>query len=123
MPRNTAYDLTVTATGAAGAAVTLTLPAGGSGLYHYIGRLIVQRFATALLVAAATPVIVTTTNLPGSREFSFPADAALQGLLAQEVVEPLFPIRSSVVNAATTIVCPVTTSVIWRVTADYFLAN
>ena len=113
-------------TGAAGvaaaAAVTLSLAAGGAGFFHYITRLVMQRFATAALTAAATPIVVTTTNLPGSKAFSFPADAAAQGVVAQEVLEPTVPIRSSAANTATTIVCPATTAVIWRVTADYYLA-
>lgn len=114
--------LCVTATGAAAAAVTLTLPAPGVGLYHYLTRLIIQRFATALLTAAATPVLVTTTNLPGARVFSFPADAAAQGSKAEEIVSSSQPLKSVAANTATTIVCPVTTAVIWRVTADYYVA-
>lgn len=113
--------LTGTATGAAAAAVTLTLAAPGAGLFHYISRLIIQRHTSAALTAAATPIIVTTTNLPGSRAFSFPADAAAQGVVAQEIMEPCIPLKSSAANTATTIVCPATTGVIWRVTADYYI--
>lgn len=113
--------LSVTATGAAAAGVTLTIPAGGVGLFHYITRIIVQRFATAALTAGAAPVLVTTTNMPGTRVFSFPADAALQGTIYSEVIEPSQPLKSTAANTATTIVCPATTSVIWRVTADYYL--
>ena len=112
----------VTNTGAAAAAVTLTLAAPPVGLYHHITRLIIQRHATALLTAAATPVIVTTTNLPGSRAFSIPADAALQGTVYSEICEPAAPIRSAVAATATTIVCPGTTGVIWRVAADFITA-
>jgi len=113
--------LSVTATGAAGAAVTLTVPAAGAGLFHYFTRIIIQRFATAALTAAAAPVIVTTTNLAGSRQLSFPADAALQGTMYTEEISPSQPIKSSTANTATTIVCPVTTGIIWRVTADYYV--
>lgn len=118
--RPKASDLSVTNTGVSGAAVTLTLPAVG-GLFHFIDRIIIQRFAVAALTAGATPVLGTTTNLPGSRVFSFPADAALQGTIATEVFEPARPHRSSTAGIATTIVLPATTSVIWRVTADYDL--
>lgn len=113
--------LSVTVTAAAAAAATLTIPAAGAGLFHYITRLIVQRFASALLTAGATPVLVTTTNLPGARVLSFPADAAAQGTIYSEVIEPSQPLKSSAANAATTIVCPATTGVIWRVTADYYV--
>ncbi len=113
--------LALTATGAAGAAVTLTVTSPGAGLFHYFTRIIVQRFATALLTAGATPVLVTTTNLPGTRVLSFPADAAAQGTIYTEEIRPVQPLKSSTANTATTIVCPATTSVIWRVTADYYI--
>lgn len=111
----------VTNTGAAAAAVTLTLAAPGAGLFHYITRLIIKRFATTLLTAGATPVLVTTTNLPGTRVFSFPAEAAAQGTIYSEIIAPAQPLKSSAANTATTIVAPVTTGVIWRITADYYV--
>lgn len=109
----------LTATGAAAAAVTLTIPAAGAGLFHYINWIRIEHFATALLVAAAAPVIVTTTNLPGTPSFNFRADAAAQGTLTEKVVNNDMPIRSSAANTNTTVVCPATTSVIWRATASY----
>ena len=117
-----ASDGHVTNTGVAEAAVTLTLAAPPVGLFHHITRLIIQRHAAALLTAAATPVIVTTTNLPGSRAFSIPADAAAQGTVYSEICEPATPMRSSATATATTIVCPVTAGVIWRVSADFITA-
>lgn len=114
--------LSVTNTGVSGAAVTLTLSAPGAGLFHYITRIILQRHTSALLTAGSTPLLCTTTNLPGSRVFSVPADAAAQGVVHQEIVEPSQPLKSSTANTATTIVCPATTGVIWRVTADYYSA-
>lgn len=114
-------SLAVTMTTAISTSGTLTLPAAGSGLYHYVTRLLIQKFNAALLVAAAAPVIVTTGNLPGSRAFSLPADGASQGTMNQEVLEPSQPLKSTSPNVATTIVCPAITSVIWRVTADYYI--
>lgn len=113
---------TGTATGAAAAAVTLTVAAAGAGLRHYFTNILIQRHTSALLTAGATPLIVTTTNLPGSRAYSFPADAAAQGVVA--TIQESFPrpLASSAQNTATTIVCPATTGVIWRVTADYYIA-
>lgn len=111
----------VSVTGAAGAAVTATLAApANAGDYIFIGRLIVQRFATALLTAGAAPLVVTTTNLQGARALSFPADAALQGVVATELLELARPLRATTPGIAVTIVCPATPNVIWRVTADYF---
>lgn len=117
-----ASDQHVTNTGVAAAAVTLTLAAAGAGLFHYITRIIVQRHTSALLTAGATPVLVTTTNMPGSRVLSIPADAAPQGQAFTEIIEPAMPIRVSAANTATTIVAPVAGGVIWRLAADYYNA-
>jgi hypothetical protein len=111
--------LTVTATGAAAAAVTLTLAAPGAGMYHYIDSIKIDHFATALLTAAATPVLVTSTNLPGSPVINFRADAAPQGTLTTSIIQCGMPLRSTAANTATTVVCPATTAVIWRATAVY----
>lgn len=114
--------LLVTAVGAAGAAVTVTLAAPGVGLRHYLTYIAMNRFAAALLTAAATPVTATTTNLPGSLAFSFGAEAAPQGTLDRWREDFTFPIAASAQNTATTIVMPATTSVIWRGTVGYYVA-
>lgn len=111
-----------TAVGASGAAVTLTLASPGAGLRHYLTYLSINRFATAVLTAAAAPVTVTTTNLPGSLAFSFAADAAALGTLDRWREDFALPIAASAQNTATTIVCPATTGVIWRVTAGFDVA-
>lgn len=111
-----------TTVGTAGAATTLTLTAPGAGLRHYLTYLSINRFATALLTAAATPVTVTTTNLPGTLAFSFPAEAAAQGTLDRWREDFAFPVASSAQNTNTTIVGPATTNVIWRITAGFFVA-
>jgi hypothetical protein len=119
-PKST--DVVVTSTAAAAAGVTLTLPAAGAGLFHYITKLEVSAIASAARTAAATPVIVTTTNFSGSLAFSFQANAAAQGVSERQVNDFDSPLKSSVANTATTIVAPATTSVIWRVTAYYYTA-
>jgi hypothetical protein len=111
-----------TTTAAAGVAATLTLASPGAGLRHYLTYLSINRFAAALLTAAAAPVVVTTANLPGSLAFSVPADAAAQGTLDRWREDFAFPLVASAQGTATTIVCPATTSVIWRVTAGYYVA-
>lgn len=121
-PQNFTTTTVVTAVGAAAAAVTLTLAAPGAGLRQYLTYLSINRFASALLTAAAAPVTVTTTNLPGTPAFSFPAEAAAQGTIDRWREDFAYPIASSAQNTATTIVCPTTTAVIWRVTAGYFIA-
>lgn len=111
-----------TNTGASGAAVTLTLAAPGAGLRHYLTYLRIVRSAAALLTASATPTVVTTTNLPGSTAFTFGSDAAAQGTDKAWQEDFAFPLAASAQNTATTIVCPATTGVIWRVTAGYYIA-
>lgn len=120
--RNTVTNSVGTAVGASGAAVTLTLAAPGAGLRHYLTYLAINRFAAAVLTAAAAPVTVTTTNLPGSLAFSFPAEAAALGTIDRWREDFAYAIAASAQNTATTIVCPVTTGVIWRVTAGFYIA-
>ena len=112
----------VTATGAAGAAVTLTLPSPGAGLRHYITYISLVRSASAALTAGAAPTIVTTTNLPGSLAFTFGLDAAPQGTDKIIREDFAYPLAASAQGTATTIVCPVTTGAIWRATAGYYVA-
>lgn len=111
-----------TITAATGVAATLTLAAPGTGLYHYITRLVIERHTSALLTAGATPTIITTTNITGSLAFSIPADAAPQGQVYREVIEMgEHALKSTTANTATTIVAPTTTGVIWRITAYYYV--
>lgn len=110
-------NLAVTATGAAGAVVTLTLPAA-IGKFHNIVHLSITAYSTAARTGGATPVIVTTTNLLGSPAFTF-ASAAAAGSTDTKIVEPSVAIKSLVSNTATTIVCPATPSIIWRITCFY----
>lgn len=115
-------SLVVTTTGASGAAVTLTLPSPGAVLRQYLTYIGIIRSATALLTAGATPTVVTTTNLPGSLAFTFGADAAPQGTDKVIREDFAYPLAASAQGTAVTIVCPLTTGVIWRVTAGYYLA-
>lgn len=110
-------NLSVTATGAAAAAVTLTLPAVASQ-FHYIALIEIEAYTTAARTGGATPVLVTSTNLPASTVWTF-ATAAVVGSTDTKVYAPCAPIRSAAVNTATTIVCPATTGIIWRVNVFY----
>jgi hypothetical protein len=114
----------VTATGAAAAAVTATLAAPGAGLRHYLTYLSMTRVngTAAALTASATPVVCTTTNLPGSLAFTRAADALAAGAADHWREDFAYPLMSNAQATATTIVCPATTGVIWRVTAGYFVA-
>ena len=111
-----------TATAAVGVATTLTLPSPGAGLRHYLTYLSINRFAQTALTASGTPVIVTTTNLPGSLAFTFPADALALGAMDRWREDFASEVSASAQGTATTIVCPATPFVIWRVTAGYYVA-
>ena len=113
--------LNITATGAAGAAVTATLPAV-AGLRHYIDRISVTRSATAALTASATPVTVTTTNINGLPIMTFGQDVA--GIGVDKDVELEFGASGAGtlwVNNATTVVAPAYVGVIWRINVSYRL--
>jgi hypothetical protein len=111
-------SLWVTAVGTAGQSVTLTLPAPGASNFHHINRLEIAAFSSAARTGNATPVTVTTTNLPGTPAFTFQSAGAV-GTIERQVIEPAMPIRSNTANTATTVVCPATTNVIWRLNASY----
>lgn len=115
MPR--ANDLAVTAVGAAAAAVTLTLPAV-AGQFHYIDAIEITCYASAAGTGGATPVTVTSTNLSGGNAWTFPSARAI-GSIVQQVLTPNRPVKSAAIGTATTIVCPATAGVIWRVNAYY----
>lgn len=113
--------LYLTATGAASAAVTATLPAV-TGLRHIIDFIQVTRSATAALTAAATPVLVTTTNIPGAPVLTFGSDVA--GIGIDKDVKLDFGstgLSATALGTATTVVAPVYTGVIWRIYVSYRL--
>ncbi len=115
----TAATLGVTVTGAAAAIATLTLPAAGAGLFHYITSIDITLYNAAARTGSATPVLVTTTNLPGAHVWNFPSAGAI-GTVDRFSLTPTDPTRSSVANTATTIVGPATAGILWRINATYY---
>jgi hypothetical protein len=111
-----------TTLGAVGVASTLNLGAPGVGLRHYLTSLSITRYATALLTASATPITVTTNNLPGALAYTFAADAAALGVADKWREEFAFPLAAAAQNAVTSIACPAVPSVIWRITAGFYVA-
>lgn len=107
----------VTATGAAAAAVTATLPLVAQQI-HYICRIEIVLYNSAARTGGATPVVVTSTNLPGNPAWTFPSAGAV-GTVDRLVIEFPVPLASVAPGAATTIVCPATTGIIWRVNVTY----
>lgn len=125
-PLNTAIaakpsTLLVTTTAAVGVAATATLPAV-AGLRHIIDFILVVRSATAALTASATPVIVTTTNLPGAMALTFGSDAGGIGV-DKDVLRDFGSsgLAATALGTATTVVCPAYAGVIWRATVGYRL--
>jgi hypothetical protein len=113
-------NLHATATGAVNTAVSLSVPAV-AGFTHVFSRITVQRFFATAGLAGATPTLVTSSNLPGTRVLSFGTSGAI-GTLAEQSLVGLLPVRSTLPGVATAIACPASTDTIWRVSADYTLA-
>lgn len=111
----------VTATGAAAAAVTLTLPVPGAGLFHHLTSLEVFLYNSAARTGTATPVTVTTTNLPGNPALTFPSAGAI-GTVDRYALQLAAPLKATAAATATTVVCPATAGVLWRATATYYTA-
>lgn len=111
----------ITATAAISNGITLTLAAPPALLFHYISGIDISCFAGAALTPAATSVLVTSTNLNGNPTFDF-QNAGAQGTINRVQVYPAVPIKSSVAATATTIVAPVLTGCVWRLTAYYYIA-
>jgi hypothetical protein len=99
--------------------LNFSITAPGAGLFQYIDWIRIEHFASALLTAAAAPVIVTTTNIPGTPSFNFRADAAAQGTLTEKVIQYDMPVRATTANTAVTVVCPATPNVLWRASASW----
>ena len=110
--------VSVSATGTAGAAVTLTLPAPSSQQFHRVLALEIVAFTTAARVGSATPVVVSTTGLVGTPSFTMSSAGAVGSREVQSLnLSPAW--LESAYGTAVTIVCPATTSVIWRVNINY----
>ena len=109
---------------AANAGATITLPAPGGGLFHYITHISICRHATAALAGAGT-LAITTTNLNGvtwrtGNQASI--TVATNGIHSLEM-DFAHPLRSAVANVATTIVLPAPgAAVLWTAWCAYYNA-
>jgi hypothetical protein len=110
-------------TGAANTALTVTLNAAGTGLFHYITRIRIIRVATAALAGGAI-LTITTTNFVGARQWRVGNNMIAGGTQLDVDEDWVYPLRSSVSNTATTIVCPAAgAAVSWDVVVDYFTSG
>lgn len=114
-----ATPLVATVQPAANTGVTLTLPAAGAGLFHYIQSIRIVRTSTAALAGAAK-LAITTTNL-GGRLWDV-GNAMAAGGTQIDVAEVWpSPLRSAAANVATTIVFPAPgLAVLWTAEVVYF---
>lgn len=111
----------ISATGAAAAAVTLTIPAPAAGLFNYITSIDITRNATAALAGTAT-IVITTTNLPGSLAWSVGNAMNAGGTQIDVNKDFTQPLKSTAAATATTIVAPTAgAAVLWRLNANYYV--
>jgi hypothetical protein len=113
--------LIISTTAATGVALTATLPAV-TGLRHIIDFIKVKRIGTAAGTASATPIVITTSNLPGALSLSMGADAI--GVGVDKDVDIDFGSSGLAVIAIgtnTTVICPAYTGAIWRINISYRL--
>lgn len=99
--------------------VTLTLPAAGVGLLHYITHIRIERSATAALAGTAS-LLITTTNL-SSITWKVGNAMAAGGTQIDVDEEFVTPMRSQTTNTASTIVIPAPgAAVIWNAFVHYY---
>jgi hypothetical protein len=111
----------VTILGAANTGATLTLPAPGVGLYHYITSLEIVRAATAAVVGTAL-LAYTTTNLSGAIQWSAGNAIAVGQSIIDLSRDFSAPLKSTTANTATTVVAPAAgAGVQVRMNATYFV--
>lgn len=113
-------DNIISVTGVSGAAVTATLPAVPGGFHHIVSIHIVE-YAAAIVIASATPTVVTTTNIPGALAFTFPTALAAGTNFALVYSPGSSPIQSVARGVATTFVCPAIANLIWRINILYYV--
>lgn len=119
-----AATLHVTGTAAVNTALTITLPAAGAGLFHYITSIEWVKLYSVVGVAAGAGVIITSTNLPGGPAWTTEQLAGPAGTVVRVIdYRPATPLKCLVANTATTIVAPQQLQTIWRGNVSYFTAT
>ena len=112
-------SLNVNATAAVNTAVTLTLPAAGAGLFHYITTIEIYRASTAALAGAAI-LNITTTNLTGLA-WNVGNNMIAGGTQIDVSTTFASAVRSAVANTASTIVMPAAgAAVSWMANVHYY---
>jgi len=122
---NQASTLTQSSAGAANGALTVTLPAAGAGLFHYITGVEITRVNGATVTTVGTPLSITTTNLQGARKWTVGNLIVAGGTLIDVNIDrSSAPLKSVTANTSTTIVMPVPgTTVQWQCNVDYYVGT
>ena len=113
MPPDT---LGVSVVGSDGAALTLTLPAAGANMHHHITMIELSLYSVAASTGSATPIVVTTSNIP-ALSIPFKTVAAIGELDRYQYAGR--SLRSNSANTATTIVMPAVVGARWYATVHY----
>lgn len=103
-------------------ALTVTLPAAGAGLYHYITSIRLDKLYNVVGVASGAGIIVTTTNLNGLEFITQQIGSAAGTVAAAINVSYGDGLRSAVPNTDTTITAPAQLQTIWYLTVNYYIA-
>lgn len=111
----------VSGTAAAGAALTLTLPTPGVGLFHYISAIEIALYSTAARAGAAAPVLTLATNCAFLDKIAF-ATAGAIGVTDRFTPSLTNPVKVAAVNTATVLNLPIVTSGLWAARISYFNA-
>jgi len=113
--------LVVTTLSAANTLTTATLPAV-AGQFHYITSIHITRVCTTAVSGTAL-LNFTTTNLPGTLIYSSGNFCAVGQAVNDLVLDLTSPLKSSVSNTATTVVCPAAGATVQcRISVLYFAA-
>lgn len=109
-----------TGTAAVNTGVTITIAAVPLA-FHYITRIELVKLYSVIGVAAGAGTIITSTNLPNAMAWTTEQNASPAGT-AVTVINWFMdnPLKSSVVNTATTIVAPAQLQTIWRMNVCWY---
>ena len=119
--RQVTANLHVTGTAAANTSATVSLAAGGAGLFHFITNMHLIRSSTAALAGTAI-LIHTSTNLPGNPAWSAGNAIAAGGTQLDLEYAPATPLKSLLANTPTTIVMPAAgAAVVNRINVSYYV--
>ena len=118
-------QLIATTISAANTAITLTIAAAGTGLFHFItGVEIVHINPTITAIAtSATTLDHTTTNIPGAPAWSAGTSLAASAEKVVERITFLGGIKTTTAATATTFVAPaIGVGGVCRITVQYYIA-